>query len=357
MKENLKKVHEHYHKYYFSDEIASRIKNNVQQNLNDPDLQVPNLKKQHSIAKKFIYTTAACLVLFGLFIGSAFVSPQMAVVASKIPFLSKIFEQEPLHDVLMETLKEKGYKISGAGYVTQGKIYFVRVSGTEEYYNQVKEEIKNLTENLISSRGYDSFKVEVDMERMEDESDLEKDPKYQKGEQLMGVLKEVVPKLQKQGYKIQSYGVGYPNPDTDEITLDFVIEDTEKRTDEIEATILEGTKEKGINVDFTIEFEPFNVQERAIESKWTTDILPVIWEGMLSKKEYKTKGVGYSFKKGTMNIFITTTIDKSDREASELAIKIKTSIQEFLQSDDLRDIVGDTPYKVVVRDKDSKEIN
>jgi non-homologous end joining protein Ku len=58
-----------------------------------------------------------------------------------------------------------------------------------------------------------------------------------------------------------------------------------------------------------------------------------------------------------MNIVITTTIDDSDNAAPELANKIEIAIDEFLQSDDLREIVGDTPYHVIVKDKDSKDIN
>lgn len=357
MEDEFKKIQQHYRKNYYSEEIADRIKDSVHQNIKNADPLQPEKKQRHSIAKKISYVTAACIVLFGLFIGSAFVSPVMAELASKIPFLNKIFEQDPIYEVLAEELKNKGYDISGAGYSVHDKTYLVTVMGSEEYYNQVKDEIKKITEDVVSSRGYNDFKVEVDKEQiMESDIDPANDPKYRDSKLVLDVLKEVVPKLQQQGYKIHpGYGVGYQSPDAKDITVDLDIEDTEKRTDEIERAILEGIKKQEIEV--TIQFHPFNVQKREIENKWTSDVLPVIWEGMLSKKEYKTKGVGYSFKKDTMNIFITTTIDRSDNEASELANKIKIAIHEFLQSDDLKDIVGDTPYNVVVRDKDSKEIN
>ncbi|WP_042146653.1 DUF4179 domain-containing protein [Paucisalibacillus sp. EB02] len=358
MKKELKKIHEHYRNNYYDEEIANRIKDNVHQNIRNSDMLEPKKKQQWSFMKKISYATAACVMLFGLFVGSAFVSPAMAEVASKIPFLSKIFEQEPIFDVLTKELKDKGYDIDGTGYTVQGKTYHITVAGSEEYYNQVKDDIKVLAEDVISSRGYDSFKVEVNKVRaIEPDADLENNPKYQNSQQVSDVLREVVSNLQQQGYKIDTYGISFPSPDTEEIRLNLDIEDTEKRTDDIEIAIVEGIEKEGLAIDYTIEFHPFNVPGREIENTWTTDILPVIWEGILSIKEYKTEGVGYSYKNGTMNIFFETSIDKSDNDAPELANKIETAIHEFLQSDDLKDIVGDTPYKVVVRDKDSNEIN
>nr|WP_245347915.1 DUF4030 domain-containing protein [Oceanobacillus polygoni] len=139
--------------------------------------------------------------------------------------------------------------------------------------------------------------------------------------------------------------------------LTLAIEDTEKRTDEIERAIIEGAKKQNIKRDVTINFQPISDQKWEIESEWASNVIPVILEGMLNKKEYKTNLVTHSYEKDTMNIFVTTTIDMSDNEAPELANKIELTIQEFLESDELKDIVGDTPFKVVVRDKYSRSIN
>jgi hypothetical protein len=360
VKKKSKKIYEHYRENYYDDEIANRIIEKVHETIRNSDVDGPMKKRKLSVARKFTYAIAACFVLFGLFVGSALVSPAMAEVASKIPFLSKIFEQEPIYDVLTKELNDKGYDIAGTGYTVHGKTYHITVAGSEEYYNQVKEDIKSLAEEVISSRGYDSFKVEVNMERALEHDidfDLENDPKYQKSQLVNEVLNNVIPNLQQQGYKIDTYGISYPSPDSEEIRLDLNIEDTEKRTDEIEKAIVDEIEKEGLAIDYSIKFYPFNVHKREIEYKWTTDILPVIWEGILSNKEYQTEGVGYSFKDGTMNMYFKTSIDKSDNDAPELANKIETAIDEFLQSEELKELVGETPYKVIVRDKDGKEIN
>jgi Protein of unknown function (DUF4030)/Domain of unknown function (DUF4179) len=355
VEKEIKKVNEYYRNNYFSEGIADRIKDRVHHDINRGEIIQSKIKQRHSILKKISYISAACLVLFGLFIGSAFVSPAMAAVVSQIPFLNKIFEQKPIYEELREKLVDKGYNISEVGYSVPEKTYHVTVKGSEKYYNQVKEEINKITEEVISSRGYDDFKVKVGQGRkIEDPAN---DPKYRDTELAIDVLNKVVPKLQQQGYKIQTYGSGYTGPDAKVIRVDLHIEDTEMRRDEIEKAILEGIKKRDITKEVTIKFHPFNVQERKIENKWTSDVLPVIWEGMLSKKEYKTKGVGYSYRKGTMYILITTTVDKSDSEAPKLANQIEMEIREFIQSDDLKNIVGDTPYTIVIRDKEEKDIN
>ncbi|MBP2080182.1 DUF4179 domain-containing protein [Oceanobacillus polygoni] len=353
MEDELKKIHEHYRKNYYSEEIDDRIKDGVQQNIRNADVIQPEKKQRHSIAKKISYITAACLVLFGLFIGSSFVSPAMAEVASKIPFLNKIFNQEPIYQVLTEELEDKGYDISGLSYSTQDKTYSVTVGGSEEYYNQVREEIQKVTEDIVSSRGYNDFKVVV--EKDDPANDLEYPEDF---DLLFDALEEVLPKLQQKGYKVLgNYGMGHSSPYAKEIMLTLAIEDTEKRTDEIERAIIEGAKKQNIKRDVTINFQPISDQKWEIESEWASNVIPVILEGMLNKKEYKTNLVTHSYEKDTMNIFVTTTIDMSDNEAPELANKIELTIQEFLESDELKDIVGDTPFKVVVRDKYSRSIN
>lgn len=358
MDREFKKVRKHYREHYFSEELADQIKARVHQSIKTKGINQPVKKRRYSIDRKVSYVIATFIILFGLLIGSALVSPTMAEVASKIPFLNKIFDQKPIHEVIREELEDRGYDVDGTGYNVQDKTYFVSVSGSEDYYNQVKADIKNMTEDVISSRGYNDFKVEVVKERIiQDDIDSTHDPKYRDSQLVMNVLTDVVPKLQEQGYKIHNYGVAYASPDSVDIKLDVDIEDTEKRTDEIEKLMLESIEKQDINRGVSVNFHPFNVKEREIEGKWTSEVLPVIWEGMLSKKEYKTKGVGYSYEKGTMNIFITTSINQSDDEGPELANKIEEAIDTFLHSDDLKGIVGDTPYNIIVRDKMDEVVN
>lgn len=357
MDKELKKIQEHYRENYFNKEIADQIKEKVHHGMNNIEMIPPEKKRNFSIIKRISYTAAACLLLFGLFLGSAFVSPAMAEVAAKIPFLNMIFEQKPIDQVIMKELEERGYKISGAGYSVPDKKFHVTVRGSEEYYNQVNGEIETITKELISSRGYDDFKLDVEKESTESIM-IEQNERDKNIELVMAVLSKVSFELRQQGYKIyESFGAGYHGPESEEIIVSLEVEDTENRTDEIENAILEEVRNKGIQTEVIVELNLINVQAKETEMQWSIEVLPVIFEGMLNKKEYKTKGVGYSYKKGIMTIHITTTVEKSDKEAPVLAKKIENAIEDFLQSAELKDIVGDTPYKIIVEDKNHEEIN
>lgn len=216
-------------------------------------------------------------------------------------------------------------------------------------------DINKLTEYFFSLSESDQFESAVKQGMPEDPFDI--DPYFKDEELVFEVLVEIVPKLQQQGYKIYTYCTEYNDPDGKVIDISLDIEDTEYRTGEIEKAIHEGIKKLDIQREIAIKFNSINVKEKEMENLWLGEVLPQIWERMIGKKEFKTKSVAYSCKEGMMNIFIKTTIDKSHRKAAALANKIKTAVNEYLQSDHVKQIIGDDPYKIVVQDKNGEDIN
>ncbi|WP_141604268.1 DUF4179 domain-containing protein [Terrilactibacillus laevilacticus] len=97
-------------------------------------------RKRLRVGKKIAYICCAAILLFALLLSSAFVSPAIAKVVSKIPYLSLIFESKPVVVIIMENLEEKGYKNIGIGisYVPKKNIQ-ITVEGSAKYYNEVKE--------------------------------------------------------------------------------------------------------------------------------------------------------------------------------------------------------------------------
>ncbi|MFS0667729.1 DUF4179 domain-containing protein [Peribacillus frigoritolerans] len=77
---------------------------------------LPTRIRKVSLIRKLAYSGIALIILLGLFISSAFVSPAMAKVASKIPYLGQIFENKNNIVLLIsEELRAKGYKKTGVG--------------------------------------------------------------------------------------------------------------------------------------------------------------------------------------------------------------------------------------------------
>ncbi|MGE7186226.1 DUF4030 domain-containing protein [Peribacillus sp. NPDC006672] len=245
-----------------------------------------NDRKKWSLRKRIIFLSGVAVLFLGLFISSAFVSPAMAKVISNIPYLGSIFQSEPIGNLTFDELEEKGYKISGTGISYKPKKEVdVRVEGSDDYFNEVKDDIEKTAQAILKSKGYDAYSVKVSKEPVLNDYDLNKE-------------------------------------DIKEKTL------LDNETEDIKIT--KGT-DKG------------------------TQITPAIAEGLISKKEFKVTGVSY--KGNPLSFIISTSILSSDPAAKELGTEIDSMIGEFLKSDEISPILGDEPYKIIVKSKDKKKIN
>lgn len=66
--------------------------------------------KQNHLVRNIVYCGIALFLLSGAFISSAFVSPAMAQVAAKIPYVGQLFKQKPIADVLYQELEKRDIK-------------------------------------------------------------------------------------------------------------------------------------------------------------------------------------------------------------------------------------------------------
>ncbi|MDP1420382.1 DUF4030 domain-containing protein [Peribacillus simplex] len=123
-------------------------------------------KKRWSPRKKIMFISSVAVILLGLFLSSAFVSPAMAKVISSIPYLGAIFQSEPIGNLIFDELEEKGYKISGTGIAYKPKKEVeVRIEGSDHYFNEVKDDIERTVKGILKSKGYDAYSVKVSKEQ------------------------------------------------------------------------------------------------------------------------------------------------------------------------------------------------
>ncbi|MES9743761.1 hypothetical protein ABWK24_16865 [Priestia megaterium] len=123
--------------------------------------------KQNRFLRNIVYCGIALFILSGAFISSAFVSPAMAQVAAKIPYVGQLFKQKPVSDVLYQELEKKGYKTASVGQTYYGgkKELVVSVEGSEKYFNKVRGDITEIATEILSKRNYDAYTFKI--ERME----------------------------------------------------------------------------------------------------------------------------------------------------------------------------------------------
>ncbi|MGG3942994.1 DUF4030 domain-containing protein [Peribacillus psychrosaccharolyticus] len=303
-------------------------------------------KKKRSLGKKVIYFSSAAVLLFGLLIGSAFVSPAMAKVISNIPYLGSVFQSEPISGLIFDELKEKGYKISGTGTTySPHKIFHVTLEGSDDYYNEVKDEVKQTVREILKSKGYDAYTVEVTKVRKD--YVLNNEEMNEKNIIETAVTKE----LKQKNYKFDRV-----QTDPTEKTIFINIVGSKKYynsvQDDVEKMALE-VADGNAYTSYKINVTRVTVEIR--KSDKGAQITSTIAEGLMSKKEFKVTGVGYKSK--PLSFIISTSILSSDPKAQALGTEIESMIVEFLKSEEILTILDKEPYEIIVKSKDKKKIN
>ena len=311
-------------------------------------------KNQSSLGKKLIYFSSAAVLLFGLFIGSAFVSPAMAKVVSKIPYLGQIFENKnDILKLISEELRAKGYKTTGAGVSFPKKEIEIVIQGSENYFNDVKSDVDDIAKDILKSKGYDAYTVKVSRyTKRVDVPHSEKDKKQiEKQEKRNKMENEILLSLDKAREKYKLLGTGI---DSLQKIVEVQIPDTEKRTDEIEQYVQNIIQLK-TNDQYTIKFKKINMKKREQDRRWM-EILNTVSEDLLGKKDYNVRMVGYSVHpEPEIQMFIT--LSGSDENTKAFAQQLEKIIDDFLESDQMKSRVKNDPYHITIFDKDDKIIN
>ncbi|PLR95903.1 DUF4030 domain-containing protein [Bacillus sp. T33-2] len=302
------------------------------------------------IWKRVAAFSLSAAAAFGLFIGSAFVSPAMAQIVSSIPYLNLLFESKPLGEEIKDTLDQNNYQYGQLGVSIREKEVSVGFEGPVEYYNEVKSPVEDLIKDILKLRNNDAYTVKVFHQPDESKDNQELDSKFEQEaqaeqEKITATVGEV---LKQYGYEPNGVGVGEGI-----IHIDYV-PNTEKRLDEMKAQIIQNLKQEH-GKDFKVKFYLFDPDLQEREGR----LLPLfhtITEGLTAKTEYKVDGAGYSNKKERFYIEVRTTISSSDTDKEEVAAKIEKTIQDFLQSEEAQKAIKDDIYEIIILSKDQKTL-
>ncbi|MED3891883.1 DUF4030 domain-containing protein [Peribacillus frigoritolerans] len=305
--------------------------------------------KKVSWIRKLTYFGIALVILFSLFIGSAFISPAMAEVVSKIPFLNSIINKKPVGTIINEELSERGYKFSGPNINYPNKTITITVEGSNQYYKSVKGEIEGIVKEILQSNNYDAYKVKIEKYVDVPYSEVEKkhieelEKQHKKDMVLSRALDKVFEK-----YHILQYGV---NPNK---TIEIALPDTETNTDEIKKEInnilQKTTKEK-----YSVKINKVDMDKRDRDKRWMT-ILDSITDELIGKRDYKVTLTGYSINPEP-RINIWTSLNSSDPDSKEHGDNIEKILKEYLNSKEMQPLVKNDSYKINVYSKDKKKIN
>ncbi|MGY0694442.1 DUF4030 domain-containing protein [Virgibacillus sp. FSP13] len=354
MDEKFKKIKDYYYNNYFKQETAERIKNGVFDEIKKKKVKTP-------VGKKVMYFSSAIVLLFGILIGSAFVSPSVANVLAQIPVLNGLFEKDSpsssLGKSVTDELRELDYNIGGSFLDVRKKTIGVGIIGSESYFNEVKKDVEQEIEDILHEKGLDAYHVKVgrEEERVPVESEIS-DEQKKEIEAYMKKSKDlenaILNELAKQNYDILSAHVRI-NKIEKFIPLEIPVSET--RVEEIKQVVNNIVEEKNLD-DFKIKVYKIDPEKEKADRRWSP-VITTIAEGLIGMKELKVEGVGYSFYPSPLTLSIRTSIDSSDSNAKELGNEIKRKVRQFIESNEVAEIVKDDPYNINVYSKDKEKIN
>nr|WP_263325197.1 DUF4030 domain-containing protein [Neobacillus sp. Marseille-Q6967] len=306
-------------------------------------------RKKISLTGKIAYSCVGFILFLGLFIGSGFVSPVVAEVISKIPYLNQVFKTEPVTTAIMNKLKNNGYKITSLG--TTGKKIEIGIGGSDGYFTDVKKDVKNIALEVLKSRNYDAYTVKVYKDNSTDEKPSQ--------ETLMlieesGEISESLKQALKisDDYSIQVTPTGISN---DELLIYIEIPNTEKNIEAIREIAQNAIKEI-TDKKFKLEFLKIDINKREQENRWGKVVF-TIYNGLISKNEYQVKDVYHTAKHQLIIINIETTISSANSNTKQLGMKIENTVEEFLKSEEAREFTKNDEYQISVYSKEKQKIN
>ncbi|WP_106498213.1 DUF4030 domain-containing protein [Lentibacillus sp. Marseille-P4043] len=353
MDEKFKKMKDYYNNNYFKQETAERIKKGVFN-------EIRNKKANSPVGKKLMYFSSAIVLLFGVLIGAAFVSPSVAKVLAQIPVLNSLFEKDSsssLGSSIIDTLEELDYNIGGSFLDVREKTIGVSIKGSESYFNEVKGDVEQEIEGILHEKGLDAYHVEVGREK--ENVSVENEISDEQRKKIEGYMKKsknlenaILNELDKQNYDIISAHVRI-NKIEKFIPLEIPVSET--RVEEIKQIVNNIVEKKNLG-DFKIKIYKIDPEKEEADRRWTP-VITTITEGLIGMEGLKVEGVGYSFYPSPLTLSIRTSIDSSDSNAKELGNEIERTVRQFIESNEVAEIVKDDPYKINVYNKDKEKIN
>jgi hypothetical protein len=331
-------------------EIPLELKERVQLGMEQARIELEPIsdKKIWSFGKKITYFSGVAVLIIGLFIGSAFVSPKMEALASKIPYLNLIFHSKSVGEEISEELNRKGYSVSSTGVsYNPKKTVSVFLDMKDQEFKKAKPNVTKIVRDTLKSKGYDAYSIEVS--KFVPRKDYV--PSEEEKREIAVLNKEVTNKLKQSNYQFNNVQTD-PTEPTIFINIIGSKDYYNSVKKDVERAALETVKANHYN-GYKINVTNVTVEVRKADKG--SQITGPLAEGLISKKEFKVIGVAYKNK--PLTFIIRTSLHSSDPKAKELGKNLDQMIVEFLDSKEISSILKNEPYEIMIKSKDNKKIN
>ncbi|MET3195647.1 DUF4030 domain-containing protein [Gottfriedia sp. OAE603] len=358
MYKEIKQSKEQYN-HLFTEEIASRIKKNVLSTIeaekkNEETQKLPLIlnKSKRRIRRYISIYTGVAIIIFAMVLTLAFVSPTMAKVVAKIPYLGKLFVSKPLITMVTEELNENGIKIDAIGVVYQPKKeIFISIKGSNKYYEDVRKEVEKNVKNILRKNNYDTYSIRVEKARKIENYISKDDQKRLKEDEIINTA--IQNEIKKNKFKVLSTSITSSN-ENPFVELEIPDSTEDLKIEELKRVVNNAIKRTKLDT-YSVKVKKVNMLKREQDGRWGHN-LSLIGETIISKSKYKVKGIGYSVYP-KIELEIRTTVESTDENAKEFGHNLAQIIDEFLKSDEMKQNVKDDNYEINIISKDKKKLN
>ncbi|MFQ3546192.1 DUF4030 domain-containing protein [Halobacillus rhizosphaerae] len=243
------------------------------------------------------------------------------------------------------------YKIGKVVLFPQEKILSLGVKGDSSYYYGVSQSLKKNITKILNENGLSNYKPEIFHQIKGTNMDFiledtwESLQKVQR--QSLIIQNNVEHELARKGYKIYSVQAR-PNPKEKFMSIEVL--PSELRHKEI--------KESAIRILEKMNFKGFTVKtykaDYLLSPGWTK-VFTSINQGLIGVKKYKVNNVGFSTSPLTLSV--NTSLSSSNPDANKLAEEIKSTVKQFVQSDEVKENIQEDDYIINIYSEDGKRIN
>lgn len=299
------------------------------------------IKKQSSVGKKAAIAAVSVAAACTIFVGSAFVSPAMAQIAAKIPYLNQFFESKPLIEEISEALNEKGYDWDGLGVTSNPSEVRVMILGSDEYFQEVKKPVENTIEKILKSRNFDAYDIFVEKAFLVPERTPEEIQASEEFEKISEMVRSI----------LDSKGYPYEHGSIDGHIVEITLPNTENGAEDIKEQVKAGLQKLNLE-KWSVQIDTYDVKARKREELFLP-VLRIVSDGLTAKKQFHVKHVGYT-NKTAFTLTITLNVNENDSSAEKALADIEKELQEFMNNEQTKSMVKNEPYSIEILSKDGK---
>lgn len=314
------------------DEVMAAMYKGIQQAKKEEPVTEMHPRPQKK-RKKIIGTLAGLAAVGVLLFGSTFVSPAMAKMAEKIPFLKDVFiktetqplgsqpekNQKPVFETLREEALAQGIDVKGMGMgweLAGDDPDTVVIQLEDASYNlENKTKVEKLLNEILDEKGYYAKSIEI----IPVNEDL-----YKSMIRINLIMnrqaKDIEKLIKAKGYQVDFVGMNREMKD-----IFVILPDTETHVDEIRA-IIESYQKDNYN-EFSVDLRT----QMDAGTKLKRDLY-TIYKGLITNNDYQVEYFKFSTE-GQLVVTIKASIDTFDKEQLKLAAQIRNDVKTALDKE------------------------